>query len=324
MSVSHVADCPDLGPECYGVGPRPTPYWHFVDQVIAETVLDASLGLTDWLALEARWSLRVADVHPTYAELDGTPKLVPDDIHHHDETLVDPTDPWLLVRLAAVDERGFVGSLRLGASFPVGRTEPDPYALGREGLRHQHLQAGTGTLVPIVGLGVGYTLLESSATPVTLSLAGLGFFNAYANGEGFQAPVRLYASQRVAVSLLERTLTPFVEGILAHEGEEFWAGEVGLEGSNVRTEVYVGGGLAWRFYDTWSVDATARGRVAALTDAPVFKSYGLFSLGLSTSFDLWTEVAPEAGGPGPEKAPPEEAPTIRSRHKDGVTEFEKD
>ena len=89
MTVSHVAECPDLGPACFGGGPEPTPYNHHVDQVIAETVLDASLGLTPWLALDTRWSLRIADVKPTYSELDGTPKQVPNDIHHHDETLVD-------------------------------------------------------------------------------------------------------------------------------------------------------------------------------------------------------------------------------------------
>lgn len=315
MSVSHVADCPDLGPDCFHGDHAPTPYNHHVDQLMAETVLDASLGITPWFAVDTRWSLRVADVNPTYSELDGTPKEVPDDIHHHDETLVDVTDPWLMARLAAV-QGDFVGVFRLGASFPIGRIEPDPYALGREGKYHEHLQAGTGTVVPIVGFGMSYTLGRGGKTPVTLGLGGLGFFNAYENGEGFQSPVRIYASHRVAISFLNGVLTPFVEGTLAHEGEELWNGEVGLEGSNIRTEIYVGGGLEWRFYDTWSVDLTTRARVATLTEAPTFTSYGLFSLGLSTSFDLW-DTKDEA-------QPKEGDPKIRERHKDGVTEFEKD
>ncbi len=319
MTVSHVADCPDLGPSCFDGGPKPTPYNHHVDQLMAETVLDVGLGITPWLGVDTRWSLRIADVNPSYSELDGTPKEVPDDIHHHDETLVDVTDPWLLFRLAAV-QGDFVGLLRLGASFPVGRTEPDPYALGREGQWHEHLQAGTGTVVPIVGFGMSYTIGRGRSVPVTIGLGGIGFFNSYENDEGFRAPVRLYASHRVAVSFLKGKITPFAEATLAHEGEELWQGEVGLEGSNIRTEIYVGGGLEWRFYEAWAVDLTTRARVATLTEAPTFTSYGLFSLGVSTSFDLWDTKEERAEG-GTERSP---GPKIREHHRGGVTEFEKE
>jgi hypothetical protein len=312
MSVTHVADCPDLGPECFDGGPPPTPYEHHVDQVIAETVLDASLGLTPWLGVDARWSLRVADVNPTYTELDGSPKEVPDDIHHHDETLVDLTDPWITGRFAA-SSGPLVSVARLGVTLPVGRIEPDPYRLGRRGQSHEHLQAGTGTVVPIVGFGLSYAL-----TPLTLGLGGIGFFNAAENDEGFRAPVRVYGSQRTSLALADGDVTPFVEITLAHEGEEYWHGTPGLEGSNVRTEIYLGGGASWRFVEGWSVEATARARIATLTDAPAFKSYGLFSLALSTSFDLW-EADAERAAP----ASSHEGPTIRERHEGGVTEFEK-
>jgi len=312
MTVSHVAECPDLGPECLAGEPAPVPYNHHVDQIIAETVFDASLGITPFFAIDTRWSLRVADVNPTYSELDGTPKQVPDDIHHHDETLVDVTDPWLLGRFAAV-QGNFVSVLRVGLSFPVGRTEPDPYALGQQGKTHEHLQAGSGTVVPIVGFGLAYRI-----APVMISLGGIGFFNGYENDEGFRAPTRLYASHRVAVGLFDDVLVPFVEATLAHETEEYWSGEVGLEGSNVRSEVYLGGGASWRFYESWSIDATVRGRVASLTEAPTFTSYGLFSLGVSTSFDLWdTKDELAAGAPALEDTP------IRRTEKDGVLEFEK-
>ena len=314
LTVSHVAECPDLGPECADEGAEPVPYNHHIDELLAETSLDASLGILPWLAVETRWSLRVADVNPTYSELDGTPKEVPDDIHHHDETLVDVGDPWLLARLASV-QGAFVGVFRLGASFPVGRTEPDPYALGQRGQTHQHLQAGTGTVVPIVGFGVAYTVAASSSVPVSIGLGGIGFFNGYDNDHGFRAPVRIYASHRVAPSFLDRTLIPFAEITVAHEGEELWQGEVGLEGSNVRTELYVGGGLEWRFYDAWSVELATRGRVATLTDAPTFKSLGQFSLAVSTSFDLWDDVA--------ERAAAKPDAEIEERRHDGVIEFEK-
>ncbi len=305
MSVSHVADCPDLGPECFDAGPPPTPYNHHVDQVVAETILDASLGLLPWLGVDLRWSLRVVDVSPTYTELDGSPKSVPDDIHHHDETRVDFTDPWILSRFAARQGR-FVSVARFGLSLPVGRTEEDPYRLGRRGESHEHLQAGTGTVVPIVGWG-GTVALE----PVSLGLSAIGFFSAYEGDNGFRAPVRLYGNQRTAVSFIDGALTPFAELTLAHEGEEYWHGRSGLEGSNVRSEIYVGGGVDWRFLPSWTAGATARVRVASLTDAPTFETNGLFSLSLSTTFELWKSGGDDAG------------PAIKETHRDGVTELEK-
>lgn len=324
MSVSHVADCPDLGPDCFDGDHQPTPYNHHIDQLMAEMVLQASLGITPWFAVDTRWSLRIADVNPTYSELDGTPKEVPDDIHHHDETLVDVTDPWLLGRLAAT-QGDFIGILRAGLSFPLGRIEPDPYALGRKGQSHQHLQAGTGTFVPIVGFGVGYTLAKTTPTPVTIGLGGIGLFNAYENSEGFRAPIRLYASHRVAVSFMKGVLTPFFEATLAHEGEELWHGEVGLEGSNIRSEVYLGGGIEWRFYEAWAVDLTTRARIATLTEAPSFESYGLFSIGISTTFDLWDTKEELAAMPvKPEGDEGESGPRIREEEKGGVIEFEKE
>lgn len=322
MTASHLAECPDLGPECFGGGQIPTPYYHHIDQVLAETALEASLGIARWFALDTRWSLRIADVNPSYSELDGTPKSVPNDIHHHDETLVDVTDPWLLGRFAAI-QGNFIGALRLGASFPLGRTEPDPYALGRRGESHQHLQAGSGTLVPIAGFGMAYTFGPTTSVPVTIGLSGIGFFSACENENGFQAPVRLYSSQRIAVSFMDQTFTPSLDVTLAHEGEEYWHGAAGPEGSNIRTELYLGGGFEWRFVDAWAVEFTTRGRVLALSDAPSFKSFGQFSLSVSTSFDLWNTKQEETGGKASTPEAPA-APKIREKQENGVVEFEKD
>ncbi len=269
------------------------------------------MGITPWFGFDTRWSLRVVGVHPTYTELDGRPKSVPNEIHHHEETVGGVTDPWLLARFAAA-ARNFISVARLGLSLPVGKTVPDPYALGREGRWHEHLQNGTGTFVPIVGLGLAFTI-----APVTIGLGGTGFFSSYESAQHYRAPARFYVSHRVSVGLLKGALTPFGEATLAHEGEEYWHGAIGGEGSNVRTEIYVGGGLAWRLDARWSIEGAASGRVASLTDAPTFKSAGTFTLALSSRFDLWGGRAPEASV---EKAV---APSIVERRHDGIVEFEK-
>lgn len=224
------------------------------------------------------------------------------------------TDPWLLARLATTDGP-FVAIARFGFSFPVGKTQPDPYELGREGKWHEHIQDGTGTLVPIVGFGLAYTF-----APVTIGLGGTGFFNAYENSDGDRAPPRFYLNHRVSVGLLDHVLTPFVEATLAHEGEEYWHGQIGGEGSNIRTEIYLGGGLGWRLSDVWSMEGSASGRMASLTDAPTFKSAGTFSLSITAAFDPW-DTAEEKEQKA--EAAKEAAPHIVERRHDGIVEFEK-
>jgi hypothetical protein len=280
-SVSHVAECPDLGPACEGGGLPPTPYNHHVELWNSEIALDASLGLAPWLALEVRAALRIVDVTPTYSELDGTPKEVPGDIHHHDETLVGPSDPWIVGRVGA-GSGDWVTTARLGFTLPIGSTEPNPYVLGRRGISHEHIQLGTGVVMPIVGGGVAYV-----GGPVDASLSYLGIYGLYENGEGFRPPSRTFLELRAAVPLLDRTLEPFAVLDLAHEGEELWDGRPGLEGSNIRSDVLVGGGVSWTVVPDGSVDVSLRGRVARLTDAAAFDQTVAIGLGLRTAFELW-------------------------------------
>jgi len=247
--------------------------------VASDVSLDGSYGVTPWLAVEARLVLRVVDTTPTYFEQDGTPKLVPNDIHHHDETLVGPGDPWLSVRLG-----GSFGKLttaaRFGLSLPLGTTSPDPYALGAQGKWHEHTQLGTGTVLPIVGLGLSY-----DTGLVDLSLSALGLFSLYENEHGYRAPARYFAGFRAGLPLLDRRLTPFATLDMAHETDEIWHGAIGDEGSTRRTDLLVGAGLSFEFVRDWSLEASARGRVLKLSDAPGFDSPGVVQLALSTHID---------------------------------------
>lgn len=277
-SSSHLATCPDLGPECNGPT-KPIPYNHHVNLFTTDIALDASYGLTPWLAIEARFAVRVVDLTPTYTERDGTPKIVPNEIHHHDVTIVGPTDPWLIARFAAAT-RGLVTVARFGLTLPIGHTRPDPYRLGAQGKWHEHTQLGTGTFVPIVGLGVAYTI-----APIELDLSALAFFSVYENEKGFRAPSRLYPSLRATLPLLSGALRPYVAADLPCETGERWHGLPALEGgAGGRAEVLVGGGLSYRFRDPWQADLSLRARAASLTNAAAFKYPGVLQFGISTSF----------------------------------------
>jgi hypothetical protein len=255
---------------------KPIPYRHTVDLVIGETVLDVGYGIASWLAVEGRLALRVVDLTPTYAELDGTPKSVPNDIHHHDETLVGPTDPSLLFRVGA-KSGAFVTAARFGFTFPLGKTVENPYALGEQGISHEHTQFGTGTIVPVVGGGLSYV-----AERVELSWSALAFFSLYENAKGFRAPSRWQTGLRTTVPLFDGALRPFVTVDLTHGGRELWNGAPGLEGSFQQTSVLGGGGLAWRFADPWSVELGARAVLARASDGASFEYPAVFDVAVFT------------------------------------------
>jgi hypothetical protein len=287
-TASHVADCPDLGPECDGPV-RPVPFNHHVDLVTSDISLDAAYGLTSFFALEARFAVRIVDITPSYTELDGRPKAVPNDPHHHDVTIVGPTDPWLIGRVAAVlgDVRT---TARFGLTFPLGGTEPNPYTAERRGQYHEHTQLGTGTVVPIVGLGVAY-----DTGPVDLDFSALGFFNFAENDEGYRAPTRVFGSLRGTVPLLDGDLRPWASVDLSTQTGERWAGAPGLEGDDARAEILVGAGVSWTFLAPWQVQLGARARVARLTDAASFDYPGILDFGISTHF------GGESGKPRPRR-----------------------
>jgi hypothetical protein len=285
----HLAECPDLGPACNSATP-PTPYNHHVELIASDTSLDGSYGLLPWLAVEARFTLRVVDTTPTYSEIDGSPKLVPNEIHHHDRTIVGPGDAWLVARFGS-RFGDLTTAARLGLSLPLGLTQPDPYKLGAEGKSHEHTQLGTGTLVPIVGLGLSYRL-----EPVILSASVLGLFSLYENGQGFRAPTRYFMSVRASLPVLDKKLIPYVAADVSGETEEIWHGAPGLEGSNVRADLLLGGGLAWEFTEAWQLELNLRGRAARFTSAAGFNYPGLVQIAVSMHLDR-TPSAPEYAPP---------------------------
>jgi hypothetical protein len=278
-TAGHLATCPDLGPECKG-SPPPTPYYHHVGLFTSEISLDASYGLTPWLAAEVRFALRIVDTKPTYSELDGRPKLVPNDIHHHDATLAGPADPWLVLRFGAARGK-FTTAARLGVSLPLGRTQPNPYALAEEGKWHEHTQFGAGTFLPIIGLGLSYAF-----DPVELSASGLALFSLYENGYGYRAPSSFFFSVRATMPFRSGTLRPYLAADLPHQTDELWSGAIGAEGPTARTELLLGAGVSWEFRAPWSVDLGLRAKVASFTDAATFKYPGLLQLGIGTHFDF--------------------------------------
>src|SRR6185312_13809863 len=165
--------------------------------VNSETRLVSELGLTSWLAANIVLPLRVFDTHIRYLDpRTGEPVTIEEPtLHHRNETLVGPGDPWITARAAAV-AAGFTLSVRAGTTLPIGSTVPDPFVLGDMGISHEHTQFGTGTFEPIVGLE-GYRTFGG----VNVDAYWLTIQSLYENDYGYRAGNR-YAFGASAASNL--------------------------------------------------------------------------------------------------------------------------
>jgi hypothetical protein len=239
--VTHESACPDIGPIC-DVREEP-PQIH--DQRFAIGELRASIehGLTDALGVELQLPLRLTRTTIQFRRLDGTPvSLDYENIHHRNETLFGPGDPWVLGRYAFS-----LGEVRLAAragfTVPLGSTEEDPFALGDAGQPHQHIQFGSGTVQPLLALEAGREWEAWGAR-----VWGQAQLSVAENSHGFRAGHRFGAGLAGVLKVAD-SLRLSAGADVAHEQPERWDGVVQQDGNLGRTDVLVGGGLHWAVKD---------------------------------------------------------------------------
>jgi len=108
----------------------------------AETLVD--YGLRGGMQLSLRVPYDVKAQRVRYTTLDGAPYTPPyGDIHHRTETLRGISDPSLMVDWSL--QQWMLG---IGTTIPLGHTVEDPARLGLLGLKHEHIQFGSGTFEP--------------------------------------------------------------------------------------------------------------------------------------------------------------------------------
>jgi hypothetical protein len=232
LATSHVEECPDIGPACAS-SPPPKPYNHVLHNYAYGLTLDAQYGIAPWLALSLTVPYRFMTTRVRYTDLAGNPyEPVPPDIHHRNETLTGFGDPTVAVVIGRAFERLGV-SLRLGAMLPFGRTlDVNPFIAGREGLPHEHIQFGTGTLRPTIGSALAYDF-----GPVGLDGYVQGILSVATNSIEYKTGQRLVGGLR-ASGALGLAGTRFGLGVEAsHETTETWDGTVQEEGNLGRTDV---------------------------------------------------------------------------------------
>ncbi len=251
----HDQSCPEIGPVCE-VRDEP-PQQHHTSLWLTEVRLLAEYGLTDHFALQGVLPLRILGSRTTFTDLAGNPiELDYANIHHHDEDLVGLGDAQLLLHASAALGAFKVGG-RFGVSLPTGRVQPNPFKLGELGLPHEHVQFGTGTLDPVLGVDVARDFQLWS-----IAAFGASQLPLYAGVHGYQAGIRLGGGLLVS-SRFGLPRATFRLGVnWVQELPERWDGAVPTEDGNLgRTDLFAGAGVTVPFLDDWSVSLDVRARV---------------------------------------------------------------
>ncbi len=211
-----------------------------------ETRLSASYALTSSIAIGGALPYRVDDVGVEYFDpATGAPVASASSIHIRDERLTGFGDPSLHVHGARE-----VGALRfhvrLGATLPLGATVENPHLLGSIGQEHQHVQLGTGTVVPF-GVIEAQHRFGDGARAITGAAFAAAFLSLYENDEGYQAGHRISGGLSASSSFGLRSLSFSIAAEVHGERAERWDGlEYPEEGNTGRIDTLVGGSIAWR------------------------------------------------------------------------------
>jgi hypothetical protein len=229
INVVHEAGCADLN-NCGEVPVQPL-YMHDQNLYPGELRAVVERGFTASWGVEAQLPFRLVYTTIRYTTPDGAAYTPLDPgVHHRNETVAGVGDVWLLGRYMTT-----AGDVRItargGVSLPLGKTEENPFALGDMGLRHQHIQLGTGTFDPVLALDGARQF-----GPVQVGVYGLAHLALYENSRGFQAGNRFYGGLQGGLKLfgnLSGALGPDV----VHERPERWGGEVRQDGNLGRTEL---------------------------------------------------------------------------------------
>ena len=233
MRVVHSEDCPEIGPICNQRAEPPQ--LHDQRFYVGELRPVIGVGLTKVFGAELQAPLRLVNTTIVFRRLDGT-AFDPDyqNIHHRNETLFGFADPWLLGRGTwSLDRLTVTG--RAGVGLPLGSTEQDPFARGRAGLSHQHIQFGTGTFYPVLAVDAGLGL-----DPIRLSGYAQTILFLYENGYGYQAGNRFMGGLSGDIEVV-KNLRAGVGGDVLNEQPERWSGALQHGGNGRRPGKRAGG-----------------------------------------------------------------------------------
>lgn len=267
---------------------QPVPNRHVISLDWFRTELEAALALDDaWeVGLYVPYDVKDQDVR--FEDPGGGSISNPQgEIHHRDERLegfgdLELTGSYRLDRLR----------LTLGTTVPTGKIEEDPYELGAQGIRHRHIQFGTGTLDPIIRVSTTFPVdvLEFDAA------AGLRA-PLYENREGYRGATAIDLSVGPRVEVADG-LSVSLQYYAQYQTRAYWDGDPDensgyfLQALRLSTPIELAERLVVRPSVLYVMDVNVR------SGADNFEMDWFAGLSLEYSFDR-----PAVAGPGSATAP---------------------
>ncbi|HKY34804.1 MAG TPA: hypothetical protein VJN18_02590 [Polyangiaceae bacterium] len=242
VHVVHEAGCRDTS-DCDEMPVQET-YFHDQHLYPLELRLIGEYGLSETFGIEAQVPFRSVTTTIEYTDADGAHyEPLDPGVHHRDETVFGIADPWLLLRVGTTVQKWWLAA-RPGVSIPLGRTEENPFTLGDQGLRHQHIQLGSGTFDPVA-------VVEASRAfdALQLQFFAQGQVPFYENGHGYRASWRVYGGAAVGRKLVSE-LVGFGGVEASHEAAETWDGQTRQDGNLGRSELLLAAMLSQTFGTT--------------------------------------------------------------------------
>lgn len=180
----------------------------------------------------------------------GAPYVPSDpDLHHRNETVSGLADPTLALQYGRTSGP-WAWTLSAGLVLPAGTTEDNPFALGRDGQRHQHTQLGAGVASPAFTASIARPL---GAWRTHLQLSGLLPFEE--NSHGYRPGARFGGSGSASRHLGGRW-SGALGADFSHENAERWDGLIEEEGNIGRSDLFLRAGVTASLAPSWSLGAT--------------------------------------------------------------------
>ena len=250
----------------------PVSYWHVQRLLVLETALTAARGVNQHFGAEVVLPLRIVRSRIRYEDLGRQPFTPPiPDYHHRNETLTGPGDPRVFAHYGGAAGPWSYGA-RAGVSVPLGRTEPNPFELGRLGLPHEHIQFGTGTWTPIFFAGAA-----RSFGRVQVEAAGLARLSLYENSHGYRAG-NLYNLSVTGSRKLVASWGGSLGLNLTREQAERWSGRLEEEGNLGRRDLSLAAGVGRPIAGLGSLTLTTLAPLHSEAQGEQAKNPWIFSL----------------------------------------------
>lgn len=222
--------------------------------------MSLDVGITRRFAASLMVPVRIVGASIRYLDMSGSEvELVNDGIHHRNETVTGIADPMMLGS-TFLGVGGWRLTARAGLTIPLGRTEENPFTLGDMGLRHQHIQLGTGTFNPVVAAEAARSWGDWRFGAFALSQQVV-----YENSKSYHAGDRYVAGVALRRRLNKRWSVRGSIDALAETAERWDGIKHTDDGNQGRFDVIVGAGASWAATSSLGIDFALK--IPAITHA---------------------------------------------------------